>query len=173
MDDQQSRARQPDPSPQSPSSVTSLCRVLACKVAAPSFVPGRVIGQKRIDQNVDRRNGSAKKTDRRPSANPAADGIPRFVWSQLTAAVFALSPGHDHDAQHGRALLEELGPMPEGLPLLMDRRLRRPAAISPSRHPTDPHSSSRASPANWPCNTGRPRPSIWYWTTSTSTVRSP
>src|SRR6266436_5691164 len=26
---------QPDPSPQSPSSVTSLCRVLACKVAAP------------------------------------------------------------------------------------------------------------------------------------------
>src|SRR5215469_2872804 len=30
---------QPDPSPQSPSSVTSLCRVLACKVAVPSFVP--------------------------------------------------------------------------------------------------------------------------------------
>ncbi len=37
-----------------------------------------------------------------------------------TAIVFALSPGHDHDAPHGRALLEELGPM-EGLPLLMDR----------------------------------------------------
>ena len=37
------------------------------------------------------------------------------------AVVFALSPGHDHDAPHGRALLEELGPMPEGLPLLMDR----------------------------------------------------
>src|SRR5712691_7705618 len=29
---------QPDPSPQSPSSVTSLCRVLACKVAAPPFL---------------------------------------------------------------------------------------------------------------------------------------
>src|SRR5215470_16679343 len=29
---------QPDPSPQSPSSVTSLCRVLACKVAAAAFV---------------------------------------------------------------------------------------------------------------------------------------
>src|SRR5215471_273008 len=43
---------QPDPSPQSPSSVTSLCRVLACKVAAPSVVPGQVIGQKRIDQNL-------------------------------------------------------------------------------------------------------------------------
>ena len=38
-----------------------------------------------------------------------------------TAIVFALSPGHDHDAPHGRALLEELGAMPEGLPMLMDR----------------------------------------------------
>ena len=38
-----------------------------------------------------------------------------------TAIVFSLSPGHDHDAPHGRALLEELGPMAEGLPLLMDR----------------------------------------------------
>src|SRR4029450_7866067 len=42
----------PDPSPRSPSSVTSLCRALACKAAAPSVVPGRVIGQKRIDQNL-------------------------------------------------------------------------------------------------------------------------
>src|SRR5215472_6939151 len=47
---------QPDPSPRSPSSLTSLCRVLACKVAAPPFVPRRVIGQKRIDQNL----GSAR-----------------------------------------------------------------------------------------------------------------
>jgi len=38
-----------------------------------------------------------------------------------TAIVFALSPGNDHDAPHGRALLEELGPMPDGLPMLMDR----------------------------------------------------
>jgi hypothetical protein len=37
-----------------------------------------------------------------------------------TAIVFALSAGHDHDAPHGRALREELGPMPAGLPLLMD-----------------------------------------------------
>src|SRR5256885_7987980 len=51
---------QPDPSPQSPSSVTSLCRVLACKVAAPSVVPGRVIGQKRIDQNLGRARLDAK-----------------------------------------------------------------------------------------------------------------
>ena len=38
-----------------------------------------------------------------------------------TAIVFALSLGHDYDAPHGRALLEELGPMPDGLPMLMDR----------------------------------------------------
>jgi transposase len=38
-----------------------------------------------------------------------------------TAIVFALSPGNEHDAPHGRDLLEELGPMPKGLPLLMDR----------------------------------------------------
>ena len=30
-----------------------------------------------------------------------------------TAIAFALSPGHDHDVPHGRALLEELRPMPE------------------------------------------------------------
>jgi transposase len=35
--------------------------------------------------------------------------------------VFALSPGHDHDAPAGRALLETLGPIPGSLPLLMDR----------------------------------------------------
>src|SRR6266576_6859805 len=51
---------QPDPSPQSPSSVTSLCLVLACKVAAPTFVPRRVIGQKRIDQNLGRARLDAK-----------------------------------------------------------------------------------------------------------------
>jgi transposase len=38
-----------------------------------------------------------------------------------TAIVFALSPGNDHDAPCGRQLLLELGPMPEGLPLLMDK----------------------------------------------------
>jgi transposase len=38
-----------------------------------------------------------------------------------TAITFALSAGNDHDAPQGRLLLEELGAMPEGLPLLMDR----------------------------------------------------
>ena len=38
-----------------------------------------------------------------------------------TAITFSLSPGNEHDAPHGRALLEELGPMPQGLSLLTDR----------------------------------------------------
>jgi len=38
-----------------------------------------------------------------------------------TAVVFALSPGNAHDAPEGRALLEDLGPMPQGLPMLMDK----------------------------------------------------
>jgi hypothetical protein len=38
-----------------------------------------------------------------------------------TAIAFSLSAGNDHDAPHGRALLEELGPMPVSLPLLMER----------------------------------------------------
>ncbi len=61
---------------------------------------------------------------------PQAIGKSRGGWNtkiHLVAAdartviTFALSPGHAHDAPEGRALLETLGPMPEGLPLLMDR----------------------------------------------------
>jgi transposase len=37
-----------------------------------------------------------------------------------TAIVFALSPSYD-DAPRGRALLEESGPMPASVPMLMDR----------------------------------------------------
>jgi transposase len=38
-----------------------------------------------------------------------------------TAITFSLSPGQAHDAPAGRALLTELGPMPESLHLGMDR----------------------------------------------------
>lgn len=38
-----------------------------------------------------------------------------------TVICLALSPGNEHNAPAGRALLEELGPMSEGLLLLMDR----------------------------------------------------
>jgi hypothetical protein len=42
-----------------------------------------------------------------------------------TTITFSLSPGNDHDASHRRALLEELGPLLDGLPLLMDHALLR------------------------------------------------
>jgi transposase len=69
--------------------------------------------------------------DRRFKKNgPQAIGQSRGGWNtkihlvaadERTVLAFALSPGNDHDAPHGRALLQELGPLPEGLPLLMDR----------------------------------------------------
>src|SRR5271156_3668312 len=61
---------------------------------------------------------------------PQAIGKSRGGWNTKihmvaanarTAITFALSPGNAHDAPEGRALLAELGPMPEKLCLLMDR----------------------------------------------------
>ena len=61
---------------------------------------------------------------------PQAIGKSRGGWNTKihmvaadarTAVVFCLSPGNAHDGPEGRALLESLGPMPEGLPMLMDR----------------------------------------------------
>jgi transposase len=61
---------------------------------------------------------------------PQAIGKSRGGWNTKihmvaadarTAITFALSPGNAHDAPEGRELLKDLGPMPEGLPLLMDR----------------------------------------------------
>jgi transposase len=61
---------------------------------------------------------------------PQAIGKSRGRWNtkihmvaadSRTAIAFSLSAGNDHDAPHGRPLLEELGPMPERLPLLMER----------------------------------------------------
>src|SRR3954464_15375950 len=43
---------QPGPSPRSPSSSASLRRVLARTAADPPLVPGRVVEQKRIDQDL-------------------------------------------------------------------------------------------------------------------------
>src|ERR1039457_93529 len=45
----------------------------------------------------------------------------RMKRSGISWLTFALSPGNAHDAPQGRLLLEQLGPMPEGLPMLMDR----------------------------------------------------
>jgi len=67
-----------------------------------------------------------------------------------TAIVFALSPGHDHDAPRGRALLEELGPVPEGLPMLMDRAYEgnetRQLVLDPGMIPVVPPKSTRLHP---------------------------
>jgi transposase len=67
-----------------------------------------------------------------------------------TAIVFALSPGCDHDAPHGRALLEELGSMPHGLPLLMDRAYEgdqtRQLVLDLGMIPVVPPKSSRVHP---------------------------
>src|ERR1022692_4578855 len=67
-----------------------------------------------------------------------------------TAIVFSLSPGHDHDAPHGRVLLEELGPMPEGLPMLMDRAYEgnetRQLVLDPGMIPVVPPRSNRLYP---------------------------
>jgi len=61
---------------------------------------------------------------------PQAIGKSRGGWNTKihmvaadarTTICFALSPGDEHDAPAGRTLLEELGQMPEDLPLLMDR----------------------------------------------------
>ena len=61
---------------------------------------------------------------------PQAIGKSRGGWNTKvhlvaaharTAIVFALSPGYAHDAPEVHELLRDLPPMPEGLPLLMDR----------------------------------------------------
>jgi transposase len=67
-----------------------------------------------------------------------------------TAIIFALSPGNAHDAPAGRALLETLGPMPEGLPLLMDRAYEgnetRQLALNLGMMPVVPPKSNRIEP---------------------------
>ena len=69
----------------------------------------------------------------------------------LDAAItFALSLGKAHDAPEGRALLTELGPMPEGLPMLMDRDYEgdetRPLVLSLGMIPVVPPKSNRTEP---------------------------
>ena len=65
----------------------------------------------------------SKNTDRRPSTSRGGwnTKVHMVAADARTAVGFTLSLGHDHDAPHGRVLLEELGLMPQGLPLLMDR----------------------------------------------------
>jgi transposase len=61
-----------------------------------------------------------------------------------------LSPGHDHDAPRGRALLNELGTMPDRIPLLMDRAYEgdetRQLVLDLGMIPVVPPKSNRAFP---------------------------
>src|SRR6266478_6356221 len=99
------------------------------------------------------RDGRSKKN------GPQAIGKSRGGWNTKvhlvaanarTAITFALSPGHAHDAPEGRALLAELGPMPEGLPLLMDRAYEgdetRQLVLSLGMIPIVPPKSNRIEP---------------------------
>jgi transposase len=67
-----------------------------------------------------------------------------------TAITFALSPGNAHDAPEGRELLRDLGPMPEGLPILMDRAYEgdetRQLVLSLGMTPVVPPRSNRIHP---------------------------
>jgi transposase len=67
-----------------------------------------------------------------------------------TAITFSLSPGNEHDAPHGRALLEELGPVPEGIPMLMDRAYEgnetRQLVLNLGMIPVVPPKSNRLEP---------------------------
>jgi transposase len=90
---------------------------------------------------------------------PQAIGKSRGGWNTKvhlvaanarTAITFALSPGNAHDAPEGRALLTELGPMPEGLPMLMDRAYEgdetRQLVLSLGMIPVVPPKSNRIEP---------------------------
>ena len=90
---------------------------------------------------------------------PQAIGKSRGGWNTKvhlvaanarTAIAFALSPGNAHDAPEGRALLTELGPMPEGLPMLMDRAYEgdetRQLVLSLGMVPVVPPKSNRIEP---------------------------
>jgi transposase len=67
-----------------------------------------------------------------------------------TAINFSLSAGNDHDAPQGRLLLEDLGPMPQGLPLLMDRAYEgdetRQLVLDLGMTPVVPPKSNRLEP---------------------------
>ena len=90
---------------------------------------------------------------------PQAIGKSRGGWNTKvhlvaadarTAITFALSPGNAHDAPEGRALLTKLDPVPEGLPMLMDRAYEgdetRQLVLSLGMIPVVPPKSNRIEP---------------------------
>jgi transposase len=106
-----------------------------------------------LGQGASGWHGGVKKN------GPQAIGKSRGGWNTKihlvaadarTAIAFALSPGHAHDAPEGRELLKELGPMPEGLPMLMDRAYEgnetRQLVLALGMLPVVPPKSNRIDP---------------------------
>jgi transposase len=98
-------------------------------------------------------------TGARKKNGPQSIGKSRGGWNTKvhlvaadarTAITFALSPGQAHDAPEGRELLRDLGPMPEGLPMLMDRAYEgeetRQLVLSLGMIPVVPPRSNRIEP---------------------------
>src|SRR5271169_1306737 len=112
-----------------------------------------------VRAGLDLGEGASGRDGRSKKNGPQAIGKSRGGWNTKvhlvaanarTAITFALSPGHAHDAPEGRALLAELGPMPEGLPLLMDRAYEgdetRQLVLSLGMIPVVPPKSNRIQP---------------------------
>src|SRR6266567_7089197 len=106
-----------------------------------------------LDQGASGRYRGSKKN------GPQAIGRSRGGWNTKvhlvaadarTAITFALSPGNAHDAPAGRALLTKLGPVPEGLPMLMDRAFEgdetRQLVLSLGMIPVVPPKANRTDP---------------------------
>ena len=66
-----------------------------------------------------------------------------------------VSPCGDYDVPHGRALLEDLGPMPDVFPLLIDRAHEgnetRQLVLDPGMIPVVPTKSNRLHPWQYDC----------------------
>ena len=90
---------------------------------------------------------------------PQAIGKSRGGWNSKihlvaadarTALTFALSPGNAHDAPEGRELLRQLGPLPQDLPMLMDRAYEgdetRQLVLALGMVPVVPPKSNRVDP---------------------------
>ncbi len=95
--------------------VRLICLLSCCGVLGP------VLDSTSVKVHPDG-TGALKQTAHKPSASPAADGTSGFIWWPRcsNSRSLRLSPGHDHDAPHGRPYWK-LGLLPEGLPMLMDR----------------------------------------------------
>ena len=108
---------------------------------------------------LDFRQGTSGRHRRLKKNGPQAIGKSRGGWNTKihmvaadarTAITFSLSAGNDHDAPQGRLLLEDLGPMPEGLPLLMDKAYEgdetRQLVLDLGMVPVVPPKSNRLNP---------------------------